>query len=215
MAKGTRQRRDSMLRVEELAVFRGDHCLFRKVGFAVAPGEGLQVTGPNGSGKTTLLRVLAGFLAPERGSIRWGDSPPADWPATSRSLVAYSGHLGGLKPELTASENLAFFADLAGAPRAIVAPALARAGLATAAELPAAQLSAGQRRRLGLARLGLSTAAVWLLDEPQTNLDDGGKGYLRDLVEGHLAKGGVAVIASHEPSALASVAAGRLALAGA
>jgi heme exporter protein A len=93
--------------------------------------------------------------------------------------------------------------------------ALAAAGLARVADLPAAQLSAGQRRRLALARLPLAGAPLWILDEPQTNLDDAGKAYLRGLLAGHLAGGGLAVVASHEPAGLAGVATARLELGGA
>lgn len=194
-----------MLTVEGLAVFRGDDCLFRKLGFTVPAGAALQLTGPNGSGKTTLLRVLAGFLTPEAGRIRWG-SEAGDWTTVSRGRIAFSGHLGGIKAELTAAENLAFSAALAGAEARVVGAALAAAGLARCASIPAAQLSAGQRRRLALARLPLSRAPLWLLDEPQTNLDEAGKEYLRGLLAKHLAAGGLAVIASHEPAALGGVA---------
>jgi heme exporter protein A len=203
-----------MLTAEDLAVFRGEHCLFRNVSFRVPAGGALQVTGPNGSGKTTLLRVLAGFIPLEVGRLTWQESP-AEWGAATRGAVAYCGHLSALKGELTAVENLGFAAALAGEPAAAVPGALAAAGLARVADLPAAQLSAGQRRRLALARLPLAGAPLWILDEPQTNLDDAGKAYLRGLLAGHLAGGGLAVVASHEPAGLAGVATARLELGGA
>lgn len=199
-----------MLRAEGLAVFRGDHCLFTNVSFAVPAGQALQVTGANGSGKTTLLRVLAGFYPAEVGSLYWAGVAERDWSAASRGRTAFSGHLPGLKGELTARENLAFYGALHGADRATIEQALGTAGLARVAELPAGQLSAGQRRRLALARLPLAAVPLWLLDEPQTNLDGQGKAYLRGLLTSHLAGGGLAVIASHEPAALDGVADGRL-----
>jgi heme exporter protein A len=200
-----------MLTAEDLAVFRGEHCLFRNVSFQVPAGGALQVTGPNGSGKTTLLRVLAGFIPLEVGRLAWAGSR-REWGEATRGAVAYCGHLSALKGELSATENLAFAAALAGGPAGAVADALAGAGLARVADLPAAQLSAGQRRRLALARLPLAGAPLWLLDEPQTNLDDTGKAYLRGLLAAHLATGGVAVVASHEPGSLAGVATARLEL---
>jgi heme exporter protein A len=203
-----------MLTAEGLAVFRGEHCLFRNVSFEVPAGGALQVTGPNGSGKTTLLRVLAGFIPLEVGRLGWRGAP-GDWATAARGEVAYCGHLSALKSELTAGENLAFAAALAGGPAGAVAGALAAAGLARVADLPAAQLSAGQRRRLALARLPLASAPLWILDEPQTNLDDAGKAYLRGLLTAHLGSGGLAVVASHEPASLAGVATARLELGGA
>lgn len=202
-----------MLTAEGLSVWRGDQCLFRRLGFVVPAGSATQVTGPNGSGKTTLLRVLAGFLRPETGTLRWADET-GDWDEVSRGRVAYCGHLGGIKAELTARENLCFDAALAGADPAGIPGLLEEAGLAACAGLRAGQLSAGQKRRLALTRLRLSGASLWLLDEPQTNLDDAGKHYLRSVLAHHLRGGGCAVIASHEPAGLADLATGRVGLGG-
>jgi heme exporter protein A len=200
-----------MLTAKGLAMWRGDQCLFRALDFAVPAGSATQVTGPNGSGKTTLLRVIAGFLRPETGTLAW-EGEAGDWDEVSRGRVAYCGHLGGIKAELTATENLRFDAALAGADPAGIPALLEDAGLGGCAGLRAGQLSAGQRRRLALARLGLSGAKLWLLDEPQTNLDDSGRHYLRALLAHHLRTGGGAVIASHEPAGLADLAAGRIGL---
>ena len=176
------------LDVRDLAAMRGERLVLARIGFAVAPGGALLLEGPNGSGKSTLLRVLAGLARAEVGEVRWhGAEVPAE-------LITYVGHLDAIKPGMSVSENLAFW----GTPAAVVA-ALAQVGLAELAELPARMLSAGQRRRLALARLGLSTAPIWLLDEPTLGLDTASVTRLGGMLAVHRAGGGVVVAATHLP----------------
>ncbi len=157
-----------MLRAEGLAAFRGERLVFRDLSFDVPPSGALLLLGPNGSGKSTLLRILAGLGRLAAGVLRWdGEDALADRSAHA-GRVAYLGHLDAIKPGLTVTENLRFAGAIAGRP---IAPALAAVGLDTLADLPARLLSAGQRRRLALARLALSPAKLWLLDEPTLGLD--------------------------------------------
>jgi heme exporter protein A len=171
------------------------------VGFGIAAGEALVVTGPNGSGKTTLLRMLAGLTAPEHGEVRWRGARVAPHGAALRQSVAYAGHAPALKDELTAEENLVSLVTLAGvdANAEATASALADVALERQRALPARVLSAGQRRRIGLARLRLVRRPLWLLDEPFTALDAAGIGLLAKLIRDHLRDGGVAVAATHQP----------------
>ncbi len=183
-----------MLKAEGLAAVRGERLVFADVDFAVAAGGALLLTGPNGAGKSTLLRVLAGLGRLAAGRLSWhGADALADRTAQA-GRVAYVGHLDAVKPGLTAAENLA---GLGTAPR--VAAALAGLGLDPLADLPARMLSAGQKRRLALARLGLSDAPVWLLDEPTLGLDAAAVARLGEMLMAHRNRGGVIVAATHLP----------------
>jgi heme exporter protein A len=179
-----------------LAAFRGERLVFRDVDFALAAGGVLLLTGPNGSGKSTLLRLLAGLLRPAAGMLSWdGRDALADLPAHAGRL-AYVGHQDAVKPGLTAAENLRFTARLSGGR---VAHALGAVGLEELADVPARMLSAGQRRRLALARLALSHAPLWLLDEPTLGLDVASVARVCGMVEMHRTAGGVVVAATHLP----------------
>ncbi len=182
------------LSAEQLLLFRGERCLLNDISLTVAPGEGIALRGPNGTGKTTLLRVLCGLTLPEEGEVCWNGTPIAAQREDWHQLLGWSGHKAGLKSELTVRENLAFSASLRGHSLTEVPEEL---GLGGCLELPARVLSAGQQRRSSLARVLLSKALVWILDEPYTNLDAQGQDYLNACLDAHLAAGGIAVIASH------------------
>ena len=206
-----------MLKVDDLSCSRGPRQLFAGLSFAAGPGEWIRVVGPNGSGKTTLLRALAGLTRPEAGQIAWTGA------ASLAGSRAYVGHAAGWNDTLTVTENLrlawtldgegadgaggahrAGGAGVEGVEREAVAHALAKAGLERQRNLTVAQLSQGQKKRLHIARLTRSTRPLWLLDEPTAALDDAGAQLFSDLVSGHLAGGGIAVIATHLPLAIAA-----------
>jgi heme exporter protein A len=190
------------LAVEGLACQRGERLLFEGLGFALGPGQLLLLTGANGSGKSSLLRLLAGLNLPAAGVIRWRGRTIAEDAPAHRQRLRFLAHLDGVKPALTVSENLTFWAALLGAQAMRVDAALATFGLAPIADLPARFLSAGQRRRLALSRLALMPAPLWLLDEPSTSLDSEGVERLLATLAAHRAQGGIAVIATHDRLAL-------------
>ncbi len=185
-----------ILQAAGLAAFRGERLVFRDVGFTLEAGGALLLTGPNGSGKSTLLRLLAGLVRPAAGTLTWdGRDALADPPAHAR-LVAYVGHQDAVKLGLTVAENLHFAARLGGG---VVSDALVAVGLADLADLPARMLSAGQRRRLALARLALSRAPLWLLDEPTLGLDAESVERVGTLLKSHRARGAMVIAATHLP----------------
>ena len=192
-----------MLQGTGLAAFRGERLVFRDLDFAVAGGGALLLTGPNGSGKSTLLRLLAGLLRPAAGRLTWdGADALADLPAHARR-VAYVGHQDAVKPALTVAENLRFAARLSGGS---VGAALAAVGLEGLADLPARMLSAGQRRRSALARLALSQAPLWLLDEPTLGLDATSVERFGTMLLAHRANNGMAIAATHLPLPIGDIA---------
>ena len=191
----------SVLRGRDLAVWRGERCLFEALDFDVGRGRLALVLGPNGAGKTTLLRVLAGLGLPSAGSVSWGDRAVVRLYPEERAQIAYRGHLDGLKKDLTLRENLTVQAAIWGC-GPVPAALLEELSLAGAADVRARDLSAGQRRRAALAILRLSAARLWLLDEPLTNLDAAGRKLVAAWLNEHLAAGGSAVIATHQPDDL-------------
>jgi heme exporter protein A len=185
--------------VDRVHVWRGDRHVLRGVSCSVAAGEALHVHGENGSGKTTLLRVITGLMRPESGSVSWhGTAIQADR-AGYLAAMTYASHEPALKGDLTALENLRF---AVGMKRAVadaeLRDTLQRVGVAACADLPARVLSAGQRRRVALARVIAVRAELWVLDEPFTNLDARGAQLLVQLIEDHLAGGGLALIVAHQ-----------------
>jgi heme exporter protein A len=191
------------LRGRELAVWRGEHCLFEQLHFELGPAQLAVLVGPNGSGKTTLLRILAGLALPTSGDVTWKGVAVHALAPEDRADVAYRGHLEALKRDLTVAENLAFHAALSGR-RPELDALLTELKLDKAAHMRARYLSAGQRRRVALAMLRLSGSKLWLLDEPTTNLDSEGRALLVAWTHQHIASGGLAVVATHQPDEFAT-----------
>jgi heme exporter protein A len=189
----------SHLSAENLQLWRGETHVLRGVSFVLRRGQCLQVSGANGAGKTTLLRALCGLVPLEDGQIRWGGADIRHDLSAFQSEIAYLGHDNGLKGDLTAHENLHYSVGLQ---RELDVPsipaALTRTGVGAYASAQVRRLSAGQRRRVALARLILSEAALWILDEPGSNLDEGGQELLGVLLDAHLRAGGTAVVATHQ-----------------
>lgn len=190
------------LSFDNLALERAERRIVDGVSARVASGAALLLLGPNGSGKSSLLRALAGLMPPAGGTIAWDGADIFGQAEAHRARLCFVGHQDAVKPGLSVAENLRFWAGLAGGSPSIDA-ALAAFALAPHADRPARFLSAGQKRRLALSRLALNSlsprpAELWLLDEPTTALDSASRQAFLDLLRGHLQRGGLAVIATHE-----------------
>lgn len=203
-----------MLEVTHLACARGEQQLFTNLNFKISAGELLQVQGENGSGKTTLLRTLCGFIQPLAGEVRWQGQSILKLSEEYHANIIYLGHLNAIKDELNALENLRISSGLSGfavSDSAAIA-ALRRMGLRGRETFPVKALSQGQRRRVALARLLISKAPLWILDEPLTALDVGAVGLMQGLIGEHLHNQGMVIFTTHQPLEVAGVETRRLSL---
>ena len=179
---------------EQMHVMRGMRAVIRDISFTVSAGEALILTGANGVGKTTLLRAIAGFLPLAGGRLHMDGLGEE---ASIGESCHYVGHLNGVKRSLTVTETLDFFCAFLGGDKDRSEAAAERFGLAGLLDVPAGYLSAGQKRRLALARLVCAERPLWLLDEPTVSLDAPSQGLLGEVVNAHLARGGMVIAATH------------------
>ena len=177
----------------------GPKPVLRGVSLTLARGQRLALLGPNGAGKTTLLRVLATLAKPEGGWARVAGLDVVQDAAEVRRVVGYAGHQPHVYEELTARENLVFFARMYGLkePAAQTDSLLRRMGLAGKANERARTLSRGQMQRLSLARAVLHEPAVLLLDEPDTGLDEAALALLEELLEERRKAGQTTLLTTH------------------
>lgn len=195
-----------MLEAVKLSCERGDRVLFGDLSFQLPKGGLLRLSGVNGSGKTSLLRILCGLLRPLTGVVRWFDDDIRKVDSYSCE-ISYIGHLNAVADELTATENLAAAAVIAGhsLSRNEARKALQEMGLESYYDWPFVKsLSQGQKRRIALAKLAVNQARLWLLDEPFNGLDDAAVERVQYLIDTHLADGGLVVLTSHQHVALKS-----------
>jgi len=190
----------SGLSVQNIACTRGYRDLFTDLTLSLESAQVLRVEGENGSGKTSLLRILAGLAQPASGDVLWNDRKINDADACYFDDMLYFGHKPSIKFELTPVENLTMSNALFGAQSENgIEEALYQMGLYGFEDVPCANLSAGQKRRVALARLLMTKARLWILDEPYTSLDVAAIALLEEIFKKHVQNGGMLVITSHQP----------------
>ena len=170
--------------IKSLSVSRGGINLLQGIDIELKNGQAGILRGPNGVGKTTLLRALAGLQPVDSGKIK-----------CSLEDICYSGHADGVKSTLTVQENLEFWANIFGYPS--ISEAAEKFMIIDLLNTKVGNLSAGQKRRVGLARLGLTGRQVWLLDEPTVSLDETSVKIFGNIIKDHLSENGCALIATH------------------
>ena len=173
----------------DIACRRGDRLLFSGLSLNCASGDAVHVTGANGIGKSSLMRILAGLARPFAGEI------------------SCTGAVGLVDERLALDMNkplgkaLAFWTRLTGA--SADEEMLGLLQLEPLMDIPVRYLSTGQKKRAALARLRSTNCPIWLLDEPLNGLDTQAQQTFEMLISAHCANGGIAVVASHQPIALA------------
>jgi ABC-type multidrug transport system ATPase subunit len=169
------------------------------VSLTAASGDIIGLLGPNGAGKSTIIGMCATLVAPTSGAVTYGGQPARALGGELRASIGLLAHELYLYPELTARQNLAFFARLYGLqPSAAVGPALAAAGLADRADDEVASFSRGMRQRLALERALLHRPRLVLMDEPFTGLDDAATDVVRARLHALSADGAIVVLATHD-----------------
>jgi heme ABC exporter ATP-binding subunit CcmA len=190
----------TQLTVSDVSRHFGRRKALSQISFDCHGGEILGLLGPNGAGKSTLLSILATLLAPSAGRVAYGDHDARQSGAELRASLGMLGHDLFLYPELTARENLLFFARLYGLPTASsrVDEALIHANLADRADDVVAGFSRGMRQRLALERALVHAPRLLLLDEPFTGLDQASTAGLVTRLKGLQAEGRLIILATHD-----------------
>ena len=195
------------LSFDKLGCSKGGRQLFQNVSCQLKAGNWLYVAGANGVGKTSLLRMVCGLSPVESGEIQWNGLSIDQQRDIYRQDLCYLGHLNALQESMTVSENLTFSTALGG--RSLdtqrMQNILTCFGVGGRSQQLARHLSQGQKRRVALARLALSPARLWVLDEPFVAMDEAGVKMLANLIANHLAAGGMAVLTSHQQVPIGNV----------
>ena len=186
------------IEIDHVWKFYGDYPALRDYTLTIGQGSCCALLGRNGAGKTTILRILAGLSSHQRGTVKILSASPRS--SDIRHRIGFLGHGIGVYEDLSARENLLFFARIVGLENrsATVNDWLERVGLARVASMPVRQFSRGMRQRLALARTFLHTPDLLFLDEPFTSLDDRAIAMLSQLLVEARERAATIVLSTHQ-----------------
>ena len=189
-----------MIEVRRLVKTFGLKPVLRGVDFRAGPGEFVALLGPNGAGKTTMLRILASLSRPTLGEVRVAGYVLPGQASAVRRLLGVVSHQPLLYGDLTAEENLRFYARMYGLSDVArrVNEALNTVGLEPRRRDLVRQFSRGMQQRLAIGRALLHDPQVMLLDEPYTGLDQDASAMLDGLLRQVAAGGRTVVMTSHD-----------------
>ena len=184
-----------MLSCHNLTLQNDLKIVFRNVGFTALPGSLIVIEGSNGSGKSSLLRMITGRITDHGGEITWNKINIFSDIQAFNSNTTYIGHGNALKSELTVLQNLKFWNSLRGL-KEMLSPGVSYFNLEEILHTEVGLLSAGWRRKVELTKLLLTSSSLWLLDEPEVNLDAHSRELLLNLVIAKTQSQGVVIVAS-------------------
>lgn len=182
-----------MLTCLDLSLENYNQLIFKKLGVTFFPGSLYLLKGRNGSGKSSLLKTIAGIINPTEGKILWRGKEIEDLSV----YISYLGHENAMKDNLSVAENLEFWASLRNT-ESLILPALAQFGLFDYVDTKFGDLSAGIQRKVALSRMIISNTQLWLLDEPEANLDKPSREQLIKLLQVKISNGGMAIMVTHQ-----------------
>jgi heme exporter protein A len=191
-----------VLTFENLTYSKNHKKIFENLGYTVSLNSCLLLTGKNGSGKTSLLKIIAGIIKADSGKILWNNQDVSKFYTEFSNDIQYIGHKNFLKPKLTVLENLSFYSRLKDS-EMLIPSAIRYFGLEEIIDTEIYKLSQGWQKKVLLSKLLCCPSAIWLLDEPTTNLDKQGKELLFNLIGGRIRDGGMVIAATHEDMLLA------------
>ncbi len=187
-----------MLTVENLSLTKNNNEIFSNVGFSLFLGAAMVITGKNGSGKTSLLKILAGISKESSGKITWGEVEIDKMRADFSGDMQYIGHKNFMKDDLTVMENLEFYTSFYDS-KVLIPSALNFFKIADLADEKLKNLSKGTRQKVLLCKLMACPSTLWILDEPDANLDESSKRLLAGLIKTKTENQGMVILSSHQP----------------
>ena len=185
-----------MFELCHLAFDYQDAPLLNDINIQLFDGDLLHIQGANGAGKTTLLKLIAGLHHPSSGEIRYKGQSIQKNLAEYQRLLCFVGHKTGISPHLTIKENCYF--DIHYSKQKNILELASIFKLEHHINSPCSNLSSGQKRQVGLLRLWLTDARIWLLDEPFIALDENALSTLMDKIQVHRKQGGIVLLTSHQ-----------------